>query len=94
MKNYPYFYFSYEQTPIFTSLYPGVNRRWMGQLFIFTTIGLQMALYAMLAEKFIHSSSFWPFLREKRLEKKEAYDMLMGINADIKPNIIKEFSSF
>lgn len=94
MRYYPYYKFSHETYPIFKSFHLGINKVWFSQIFIFFTTGLQFIFYSALYERFIRTHSFWERLRFKRMEKKNAFDNMIRINADLKPNIIKEFSSF
>ena len=94
MKTYPYYSFVPTEHPFFRSYTPGLNRRFFAYAFLIPTTFLQIAFYSFLAEKFINNHPFWLKFREKKLEKQAAYDVLIRINAETKPNIIKEFSSF
>jgi len=94
MRSYPYYYFVPADEPFFRSFTPGINKRFFAYLFLIPTTLLQISFYSMLTEKYIDNHSYWLKFRSKKLEQKAAYDVLIRINADTKPNIIKEFSSF
>lgn len=95
MRTYPYYYFvpAGEET-LFRSFSPRPNFRFLGNLFIIVTMGAQFVLYSMVAERLVDESPYWLSFRRRKSEEQAAYHTLIRINADTKPDIIKEFSSF
>ena len=94
MKYYPYYYFVHQKKAIYKSLSP-VRRKLWWSFFFCGTFGLIQAIFYMtLYEKYINNHDYWVQLRKKSYEEQAAYDLMIKINNDFKPNIIKEFSSF